>query len=100
GLGHPARLAVVPHRDGRQLLRTAGEEIAVSFLEVVILAWGESLPFALGHSHAGLLQQVFHVLGPGVAVGLNEKSDFAQQMGSIEPVTTVVMTEWTPSSRG
>ena len=59
---------------------TAGEDIAVAFLQVVILARGDSFAFASSDLCAGLLQQALHVPRPRIPVGLDDEGEFAQQM--------------------
>lgn len=93
GFRHASPFAVLPEREGRQFPLPAGEDVAVAFLEILVLARGESFAFAVGDFLAGLLQEPLHIARPGIAIGLDDKGELAQQMRPTEPMITVLIGE-------
>ena len=89
GLGDSAALAVLPGGYGRKFLFTTGEDVAVAFLQVLVLARGDLFAFTLGDLGAGFLQQALHVLRPRVSVGLDDEGKLAQQMRATQAVVAV-----------
>lgn len=93
GLGNSAAFAIVAGSQGRKFLFAAGDDVAVSFSEAVVLARAECFPFALGHSQAGLSNHAHHIVRAGVAVGLHDECQLAQQTRATQAMATAVTGE-------
>ena len=93
GFGDAAALAVLSWRDGREFLFAPGQDIAIAFLEVFVFAASEFLAFALGDARAGLLEQPLHIGGPGVALGVDDEGQLAQQVRATQAVIAVIVGE-------
>ena len=79
GFGDPAPFAVLSGRDRRELLCTAGEDIAVAFLQIFVLIPGQALRLAFGDNGAGFLEQALHMGRPGIVIGVDDEGELAQQ---------------------
>ena len=66
--------------NGWKLSLTLGEEGAVAFEQRLGLVGGQGLVVALGDLVAGLEEEAFHALGPGVVVGIDDEGELAQQV--------------------
>ena len=89
GFCDSAPLAILLCRDGRQFALATGEEVAVVLLKALVLARSEPFALALGDTGAGLPQEPLHVASPGVAVGLDDEGELAQQMRATQPMAAV-----------
>src|SRR5262249_54973021 len=93
GFRDSAAFAVLPCRDGRQFPWGAGENVAVAFLQVFVLAGAECFAFAVGDFLAGLLEQPLDVFRAGVTVGLDDEGQLAEKMRYTQAMATVVIGE-------
>ena len=92
-LGDPAPLAVLSGWNGRKFLLTPGQDVAVAFLQVLILALCQFLSFALGDNEAGLLKQTLHIRRPGVTIGIHDKGQLPQQVRNAQAVAAMIVGE-------
>ena len=91
--GNAASLAVLPGGKGREFLFTPGQDIAVSFLKILVFSARQFLVFTLCNDDASLLKQTLHIGRPGVAVGVDNEGQFPQQVRATETVAAVVVGE-------
>ena len=88
---YSATLAAFPCRDGWEFPFAAGEDVAVSALQALVLTRHESFVFASGEPRAGLFQQALHVRRPPVAVGLHDRGELAQQVHPTQAMATMLI---------
>ena len=89
GLGHFATLTLLSRGNRWKLFLPLGEDGAVAFLYGLVLAFGKRFLVALSDLVAGVEEQAFHALGPGVVVGVDDEGEFAQQVRATQGVVAV-----------